>query len=147
MRPDATRRKKKMDIKEYLRGVRKLSNNIESMKRMRERLKYELLGHGIPIKQTFVQESTPIDKMASTMASVTDLEKEIEKRIRVLAKEQAEALAIIQTLKKPEYRAILIDYYLNDYTWEEVANLHGYAPKYVERLHGLALNELRESGY
>lgn len=138
---------KKMDIKDYLRGVRKLKNDIESMKRMRESLIYSLTGTGIPIRKTFVQESPPTDKMAVRMASATDLEKEIDKRILILMREQSRALEIIKTLTKPEHRAIMTDYYLNALTWEKVADIHGYAQKHVERMHGMALNELREKGY
>lgn len=133
------------DIKEYLRGVRKLNNEIDSMTRLRESLRYSLLGSGIPIKKTYVQESTPMDKMASTMASVADLDKEIQKRIAKLAREQKKALGIIQTLKKTEHRAILTDYYLNGYTWEQVADRNGYSIQHIYELHGMALKELRKS--
>ena len=147
MSPAAAAQNKRMDIKDYLRSVRKLKSDIESMKRMRESLLYSLTGTGIPIKKTFVQESAPTDKMAVRMASVADLEREIDERIMFLMQEQSRVLEIIKALRKPEHRAIMTDYYLNALTWEKVADIHGYSQKHVERMHGMALNELREKGY
>ena len=134
-----------MDIKEYLREVRKLSRDIDAMIRARDELRYGLIGSGIPIKQISVQESAPTDRMAGTTAAVVDLERKIQKYIYDLARERGKALEMLQSLKKPEHRAIMIDYYINAYTWTRVADLNGYSIQHVYELHGDALKELRKS--
>jgi hypothetical protein len=133
-----------MDIKDYLRSVRKLNKDIDAMKRTKEELRYGLLGSGIPIKQTHVQESAPTDKMAKTMAAVVDLEEQIQRSITRLVREQSKALGIIQTIKAPEHRAIMVDYYINAYTWAKVADLNGYSIQHTYEIHGMALKEIRE---
>ena len=134
-----------MDVKEYLRGVRKLSRDIDAMFRARDELRYGLIGSGIPIKQISVQESAPTDRMAGATAAVVDLEKQIQKHIAELARERSKALDMLQALPKPEHRAIMVDYYINCYTWERVADLNGYSIQHVYELHGAALRELRKS--
>lgn len=134
-----------MDIKDYLRSVRKLNKDIDAMMRTKEELRYGLLGSGIPIKQTFVQESAPTDKMAKNMAAVVDLEKQIQRSITRLAREKSKALSIIQTIKDPAHRAIMTDYYINAYAWEKVADLNGYSIQRTYEIHGMALKEIREN--
>ena len=136
-------RKGMMDIKEYLRGIRKLYLEIEAKKRQREKLYYTVTSSGIQIKAIDVQTSISGDKLGNTMAEVADLDRSIRQDIISLCQQQDQAATLISKLSKPEYRAVMTDYYLNAYTWERVADLNGYSVQAVYKLHGEALNELR----
>lgn len=142
----AAEQRRNMDIKEYLRGIRKLYLEIEAKRRQREKLYYTVTGSGLPIKTVDVQTSVSGDKLGDTMAEVADLDRGIRQDIVSLCEQQAQATAILAQLSKPEYRAVMTDYYINAYTWERVANLNGYSVQAVYKIHGEALNELRENG-
>ncbi|MBO5513745.1 MAG: hypothetical protein J5961_04045 [Mogibacterium sp.] len=132
-----------MDIKEYLRGIRHLYLEIEAKKRQREKLYYTVTGSGLQIKTVDVQTSVSGDRLGDTMAEVADLDRSICQDIISLCQQQDQAAELIASLSKPEYRAVMTDYYLNAYTWERVADLNGYSVQTVYKLHGEALNELR----
>lgn len=128
--------------KEYLRSIRKLYLEIEAKKRQRERLYYTVTGSNIKIKAVDVQTSIGGDRLGDTMAEVADLDKTIREDITTLCDMQDKAMALFKTLSKPEYRAIMTDYYLNAYTWDQVAEYNGYSVDNVYKMHGAALLEL-----
>lgn len=132
-----------MDIKEHLRSVRKLYLEIEAKRRQRDRLYYAVTGSNIKLREVDVQTSISGDKLGDTMAEAADLDRAIREDIRTLCKRQYDTARLFKRLSKPEYIAIMTDYYLNAYTWEKVAEINGYSLKHAEKLHGIALNELR----
>lgn len=134
-----------MDIKLYLQGIRSLNKEIESKKRQRESLYYKVTGSAIHLKEIDVQTSIKADPMGNTMAAVADLDREINRAIEDLCRQQDQAAKLIGTLSDPRQRAILTDYYLNAFTWDKVADLNGYETRQIYRMHGEALNELREN--
>lgn len=129
--------------KEYLQSIRKLYLEIEAKKRQRERLYYTVTGSNIKIKAVDVQTSIGGDKLGDTMAEVADLDKTIREDITTLCDMQDKAMALFKTLSKPEYIAIMTDYYLNAYTWDQVAEYNGYSTQAVYKIHGIALQELK----
>lgn len=129
--------------KEYLQSIRKLYLEIEAKKRQRERLYYTVTGSNIKIKAVDVQTSIGGDKLGDTMAEVADLDKTIREDITTLCDMQDKAMALFKTLSKSEYRAIMTDYYLNAYTWDQVAKYNGYSTQAVYKIHGIALQELK----
>ena len=134
-----------MQVKTYLRRVRKLKLEIEAKKRQRESLYYTVIGSAIPIKKDNVQTSRKRDPQGDTIALMADLDDAIVESIKELCKMQAEAEELIGSLSKPECRAIFIDYYLNAYTWEQVADMQGYSIDNVFKLHKVGLEELSDS--
>lgn len=131
-------------IKDNLRKARKLYLEIEAKKRQREKLYLMVMGSNIQIKEINVQTSLGGDKLGDTIAEVADLDQSIRERIDELIHIQREAVEIINRLDKPEHRAIMIDYYLNAYTWEQVADLSGYSVQHTLKMHGDALKELQD---
>lgn len=129
--------------KEYLQSIRKLYLEIEAKKRQRERLYNTVTESNIKIKAVDVQTSIGGDRLGDTMAEVADLDKTIKEDITTLCDMQDKAMALFKTLSKPEYRAIMTDYYLNAYTWDQVAEYNGYSTQAVYKIHGIALQELK----
>lgn len=132
-----------MDVKAYLRNVRKLSLEIKSKRRQRESLYYLCTGSAIRYDIPKVQTSAD-NRLEKILADVAELDKSIAASLRRLAQKQLTAIEMINSTTKPEYIAILTDYYMNAYTWEKVADLNGYSVQHTKRMHGYALNELKE---
>lgn len=131
-------------VKEYLRSVRNLNKEIEARQRHREQLYATVTGSAIKLKTVNVQESAPDDKLAAVMADIYDLDNKIQDSIIELTAKQAHALDLINSVAKSEHRSLLINYYLNAYSWEETANMLGYSVQHVFRMHGEVLRELDE---
>lgn len=131
-------------VKEYLRSVRNLNKEIEARQRHREQLYATVTGSAIKLKTVNVQESAPDDKLAAVMADIYELDNKIQDSIIELTAKQAHALDLINSVAKSEHRSLLINYYLNAYSWEETANMLGYSVQYVFRMHGEVLRELDE---
>lgn len=131
-------------VKEYLRSVRNLNKEIEARQRHREQLYATVTGSAIKIKSVNVQESAPDDKLAAVMADIYELDNKIQDSIIELTAKQAHALDLINSVAKSEHRSLLINYYLNAYSWEETANMLGYSVQHVFRMHGEVLRELDE---
>ena len=131
-------------VKEYLRSVRNLNKEIKARQRHREQLYATVTGSAIKLKTVNVQESAPDDKLAAVMADIYELDNKIQDSIIELTAKQAHALDLINSVAKSEYRSLLINYYLNAYSWEETANMLGYSVQHVFRMHGEVLRELDE---
>lgn len=131
-------------VKEYLRSVRNLNKEIEARQRHREQLYATVTGSAIKIKSVNVQESASDDKLAAVMADIYELDNKIQDSIIELTAKQAHALDLINSVAKSEHRSLLINYYLNAYSWEETANMLGYSVQHVFRMHGEVLRELDE---
>ena len=129
---------------EYLRSVRNLNKDIEARQRHREQLYATVTGSAIKLKTVNVQESAPDDKLAAVMADIYELDNKIQDSIIELTAKQAHALDLINSVAKSEHRSLLINYYLNAYSWEETANMLGYSVQHVFRMHGEVLRELDE---
>lgn len=129
----------------YLQSIRKLFLEIEAKKRQRERLYYTVTGSGIQLKGVDVQTSVSGDRLGDTMAKVADLDRSIREDIATLCTMQDTAAKLFkERLSKPEYRAVMTDYYLNAYTWDQVADYNGYSTQAVYKIHGIALQELNK---
>ena len=131
-----------MQVKPYLRSVRKLTLEIKSKRRQRESLYYLCTGSAIRYDLPNIQ-SSPDNRLEKILSNVADLDKAIVDNLRELTIKQQQASDMINSASKPEYIAILTDYYLNAYTWDKVADLNGYSIQHTKRMHGDALEELK----
>ena len=66
---------------------------------------------------------------------------EIEKRIRELNEYRQQMIEIINRVENTTYRALLIAYYINGETWEQVAADLRYSLRTIHKLHNKALLE------
>ena len=132
-----------MPIKETLREVRKLYLEIEAKQRQREKLYYTVIGSNIKLKDVDVQTSISGDRLGDTMAEVADLDRSIREDLETLCNMQRMAANLFRKLSKPEHRAIMTDYYINAYTWDQVAKYNKYSVDNVYKMHGAALLELQ----
>lgn len=129
-----------MRAKTKLKRVRAKRREIELL-RARERLL--LSPRAIAYAGVRVQTS-PQDQMLETVESIQKLSLFIEGELKNLAMDELEAMTMIYSLDNPEYRRVLLLYYIDgeEKSWSEVAELMGYSESRVKHFHGWALAEL-----
>ena len=82
--------------------------------------------------------------MANTIAKIVDLEREINGDIDRLVGLKAEIQETISQVSDVISQILLELRYINGKTWDEIANVLGFARSWVLRLHGVALKEIED---
>lgn len=82
--------------------------------------------------------------MANTIAKIVDLEREINGDIDRLVGLKAEIQETISQVSDVVSQILLELRYINGKTWDEIANVLGFARSWVLRLHGVALKEIED---
>lgn len=128
-----------MTAKEYLRQVRTLDRRIdetlERLERMRARLEA-----GRQSNLSGMPRGGAVDWTA-TADKVIELEQAYNERLRDMCRMKREAQAAIDRVEDARYREVLELYYIDRYTWEQVATTMGYDVRHITRLHGEALRD------
>lgn len=130
-----------MTAKEWLRQVRTIDSRIdatiERLERMRARLEAGRMSNlsGMP-------RGGAID-WTVTADMVIDLEKRLNAEIREMCRTKQAALDAIDAVEEANLREVLELYYLDGYTWDQVAQTMGYDVRQVYRLHGVALQRIK----
>lgn len=126
-----------MTPKEYLRAVRtidrRIDETLERLERMRARLEA-----GRQSNLSGMPRGGAVDWTA-TADKVIELEQAYNERLRDMCRMKREAQAAIDRVEDARYRELLELYYIDRYTWEQVATTMGYDVRHVTRLHGEAL--------
>ncbi len=128
-----------MDI-EKLKECRKLNFEIRAIEEMLEGLRNNRQRITTNYQALSVQTSEKLD-FTNLVDSIIDIERNLSEKIYILCKKKGELFCSIGKLDNSVYRAILINRYLNGYTWEEIRDLMNYSLPYLYGLHGNALKE------
>jgi hypothetical protein len=134
-----------MTTKEYLRQARTLKISINGkLSRIRQMRDFTT-------RATSQIKSDPVrggnsKGFAAISDCIVDFEREIIDDLQKLYTVQSDIQASINQVSDVRYRTLLELYYLNGYTWEEVANEIGYAIRQTYRLHGEALQSFKKHG-
>ena len=83
--------------------------------------------------------SAAADARMDVVARIVDAERELDAKIDRLIEMKREIAAVIARVPDERMRALLELRYLNDRTWEEVAEAMNYTPRNVYNLHSAAL--------
>nr|WP_296440730.1 hypothetical protein [uncultured Acetatifactor sp.] len=130
-----------MSAKELMRAVRPTRNELELL-RQQEDLMASL--KAVSYDGAKVQTS-PEDRMPDTVDAIQRLGRLIQSKADDLARLSLEAMEMIYSLDNPEYRRILILYYIDgniQKSWSEVAHQMGYSESRAKHIHGWALQEI-----
>ena len=87
-------------------------------------------------------QTSPEDRMPDTVDAIQRLGRLIQSKADDLARLSLEAM---ESLDNPEYRRILILYYIDgniQKSWSEVAHQMGYSESRAKHIHGWALQEI-----
>lgn len=72
------------------------------------------------------------------------LSAEVDEQIEELNRIRTEILHATRSVKNSTLATLLIEYYVNGKTWEQVAVDMGYSWRHIQRLHGLALKKIED---
>ena len=128
-----------MTAKEWLSRARKLSGRLRALQTSKEqafaRATSVVVGGG-----EHVSGGEPADKHAA----YAELSLAVDRQIEKLERTRAEILQVIGQMEDNTLSTILTEYYVNDKTWAEIAAEQHYSWRQVMRLHGHALQMIRD---
>lgn len=128
-----------MTAKEWLGRARRLRLRLDALQTSKEqafaRATSVVVGGG-----EHVSGGEPADKHAA----YAELSLAVDRQIEELERTRAEILQVIGRVEDNTLSTLLIEYYVNDKMWEEIAAEQHYSWRQVMRLHGHALQIIRE---
>lgn len=129
-----------MEVKDYLKQIRKLDVDIKANEDIIEKLKSE------EYRCTSMISDMPRGTGIKDVNSITDARIDLESTVREYKLKHLimrnNAVKMIESLKNPSMRAILKQYYINGLTWEQTAVVVKYSWRQMHRIHNAALKEL-----
>ena len=134
-----------MTKKEWLSRGRKLNYEINQLLIAKQEALELACGGAVDTSEERVQTSKE-NRTERKFIVYAEYDSIINKRIDELIECKNEIIRAINSVENPTYRALLIAYYINCKTWEQVADDLNYDLRWVYRLHGRALQAI-ESHY
>ena len=126
-----------MTSKEFLRQARDADRRIDEAMERLERMRAKLEA-GRMSNLTGMPRGGAVD-WTETADRVIELEKRVNARIREMVRQKQAARDAIDRVEEARLREVLELYYLDGYTWEQVAEHMGMSDRHGKRLHGVAL--------
>lgn len=128
-----------MKAKDWLCRARRMNGRLRALQTSKEqafaRATSSTVGGG-----EHVSGGEPADKHAA----YAEISLTIDRQIEMLERTRAEILQVIGQLEDNTLSTILTEYYVNDKTWAEIAAEQHYSWRQVMRLHGHALQMIRD---
>jgi HAMP domain-containing protein len=129
-----------MTAKEFLRQARDADRRIDEAMERLERTRARLEA-GRMSNLTGMPRGGAVD-WTKTADRVIELEKRVNARIREMVRQKQAAMDAIDRVEEARLREVLELYYLDGFTWEQVAEQMQLDQRWVYRLHGKALQRI-----
>ena len=126
-----------MTAKEFLRRARTVDRRVDEAQERVERLRARLEA-GRMSQITGLPRGGASD-WTETADRLIELERRVNSRTRELVRWKLAAMDAIDMVDEANLREVLELYYIDGYTWEQVAQRMGVDLRWVYRLHGRAL--------
>ena len=127
--------------KEFLRRARSVDRRVdeaqERVERLRARLEAGRMSSVTGMPRGGVQDWT------ATADRLIELERDVNARIREMCKLKRLAQEAIDRVEEARLKEVLELYYIDGYSWEDVAKRMQYTPRNIRRLHGYALLKVK----
>ena len=130
-----------MTAKEFLRRARSVDRRVDEASERVERLR-ERLEAGRMSRLTGMPRGGSGD-WTQTADRLIELEQAVNRRTRELVRWKLAAIDAIRAVEEPRLAEVLELYYIDGFTWEQVAQRMGLDLRWVYRLHGKALMMVR----
>lgn len=130
-----------MTAKEFLRRARNVDRRIDEATERVERLRARLEA-GRLSSVTGMPRGGSSDWTA-TVDSLIELEQRVNARVREMCRLKRLAQEAIDRVEEARLREVLELYYIDGYTWEQVAERMHYSRRNVTTLHGVALRKVK----
>lgn len=127
-----------MTAKQYLNRVRRIDKEIEALLRMVRKTRESLES----MTQNYDGDGAQSTKNPHKFDRLVELESMVDKKIDEQIDLKAEILNTIMQLEDRRQRLVLMEYYVEMKTWEQVAVDLNYSYMHITRLHGYALKEI-----
>ena len=128
--------------KDFLSKLSKLDRMITN--KVCEKEKWRAIALGTTVKITErVQTSSSQQKMANAVVNYIDVEKDIDRCISKLADEKRDVINAIEQLEDTHYD-VLHKIYVQDYTFQDIAESYDKSYSWATSVHGRALVELQD---
>lgn len=130
-----------MNVKDWLRRVRRINEELVQLKIARQEA-WEIATKATvdTTKERVKHSQSNSSENHNNMLLEYDLK--ISRQREKLLQYKIEILEAIATLEDAKYRTLLIAYYINCKSWEEVAQDLGYEVRWIYKLHGRALQDI-----
>jgi len=126
-----------LTAKEFLRRARTVDRRVDEAQERVERLRARLEA-GRMSQITGLPRGGASD-WTETADRLIELERRVNSRTRELVRWKLAAMDAIDLVEEANLREVLELYYIDGYTWEQVAQRMGVDLRWVYRLHGRAL--------
>ena len=132
-----------MKAKEYLRQVRQMDAVVKAKMETVRQLREQAAGiRAMRYDGDRVQHSDIVG-LDVLVAKICAYEQDVNDDIAELLRLRKEVANRIDQLQDNRYKAVLIQYYINAKTWEQIAATLHYSERQIQRLHGEALIEFK----
>ena len=126
-----------MTAKEFLRRAREVDRRVDEATERAERLRARLEA-GRMSSVTGMPRGGGAD-WTETADRLIELERVVNARTREWVRWKLDAIDAIRAVEEPRLAEVLELYYIDGFTWEQVAQRMGLDVRWVYRLHGKAL--------
>ena len=130
-----------MTAKEFLRRARAVDRRVDEAQERVERLRAKLEA-GRMSAVTGMPRGGSGD-WTQTADRLIELEQAVNERTRELVRWKIRAMDAIDLVEEANLREVLELYYIDGFTWEQVAQRMHYSEVQIWRLHGRALQKIR----
>ena len=129
-----------MTAKQYLNRVRRIDKEIEALLRLVQRTRESLE----TVTQNYDSDGAQSTKNPHKYDRLVELESLVDEKIDQQIALKAEILNTIMQLEDRRQRLVLMEYYVEMKTWEQVAVDLNYSYMHITRIHGYALKEVQK---
>lgn len=126
--------------KQYLNRVRRIDKEISALLRLVQTTRESLES----ITQNYNTDGAQVTKDPHKFDRLIELEALVDSKVDEQIELKAEILRTIMQLDDRRQRLVLMEYYIEMKTWEQVAVDLNYAFRHVIRLHGMALKSIQQ---
>lgn len=130
-----------MTAKEFLRRAREVDRRVDEATERVERIRSRLES-GRMSNITGTPRGGAAD-WTDTANALIELERRVNARVRDMCRLKRLAMDAIDQVEEARLREVLELYYLDGYTWEQVAERMDITPRWAQALHGQALLRVR----
>lgn len=129
-----------MTAKQYLNRVRRIDKEISALLRLVQKTRESLE----TITQNYDSDGAQSTKNPHKYDRLVELESLVDQKIDEQIQMKADILCTIMQLDDRRQRLVLMEYYIEMKTWEQVAVDLNYSYMHVTRIHGYALKEVQK---
>ena len=130
-----------MTAKEFLRRARAVDRRVDEATERVERIRAKLEA-GRMSSLTGMPRGGAKD-WTETADRLIELEQRVNAQVRAMVRWKLAAIDVIDAVEEARLREVLELYYIDGFTWEQVAQRMELDPRWVFRLHGRALLQVK----